>query len=304
MKLKAGESINGDAEPIVTLIITAFDPDGLSYTETFTITVESNSIPIPVGNVGGSSNSSTPPPSSDGPTDQPSNDADSGDSDSNDRDGDDDSGSSDSNSSSNAIAGNLGIESTTADDATATADGTTVALLVIDIGQGTESESDSSTDAALINQVLDVSSSSGSSSSNSTDATLDRDASGLIRYGLSTNSLATTQANLAMMTKPGSMWNELDKHMQDVESQMQGDLIVVGAAGAATSSFMVGVVAWGLRTGFLASGLMAQLPAWRAVDPLLIMQGSGESDNESLEDLIKRRSEELDDQDTNQNLVD
>ena len=106
-----------------------------------------------------------------------------------------------------------------------------------------------------------------------------------------------------MMVQPGAMWSELDQRLQGVESQIKGDLIVVGAAGAATSSFMVGVAAWGLRTGFLASGLMAQLPAWRAVDPLLIMQGAGESDDESLEDLIKRRSDELDDLDANKNSV-
>ena len=102
-----------------------------------------------------------------------------------------------------------------------------------------------------------------------------------------------TQANYALMTRPGEMWEELDEHMQNVESQIQGDLIVVGAAGAAASSFTVWVVAWGLRTGFLASGLLAQLPAWRAIDPLLIMQGGGDGDNESLEDLMKRRSTAL-----------
>jgi hypothetical protein len=57
----------------------------------------------------------------------------------------------------------------------------------------------------------------------------------------------------------------------------------------------VGVVAWALRTGFLASGLLAQMPAWRAVDPLLIMQGFGKTDNEeTLEEMMKRESQSLD----------
>ena len=91
------------------------------------------------------------------------------------------------------------------------------------------------------------------------------------------------------------MWNELDQQLDHVESQIHGDLIVVGAAGAAASSFTVGVVAWALRTGFLASGLLAQMPAWRAVDPLLIMQGFGKNDNEeTLEELMKRESQSLD----------
>ncbi len=48
----------------------------------------------------------------------------------------------------------------------------------------------------------------------------------------------------ALMSSPGLMWNELDQQLTHVESQIQGDLIVVGAAGAAASSFTVGAVAW------------------------------------------------------------
>ena len=106
---------------------------------------------------------------------------------------------------------------------------------------------------------------------------------------------AAAQVNYALMTSPGVMWNELDQQLEHVESQIHGDLIVVGAAGAAASSFTVGVVAWALRTGFLASGLLAQMPAWRAVDPLLIMQGFGKNENEeTLEELMKRESQSLD----------
>jgi hypothetical protein len=97
-----------------------------------------------------------------------------------------------------------------------------------------------------------------------------------------------------LLMSSGEMWQELDQQKNKVESYIQGDLIVIGAAGAAASSFTAGLVAWGLRTGFLASGLLAQMPAWRAFDPLLIMQGAGEGDDESLEDLMKRRSDELD----------
>jgi hypothetical protein len=100
----------------------------------------------------------------------------------------------------------------------------------------------------------------------------------------------------ALMASPGLMWNELDQQMDHMESQIHGDLIVVGAAGAAASSFTVGAVAWALRTGFLASGLLAQMPAWKAVDPLLVMQGLGETgDEESLQEMMNRQSQSLDD---------
>ena len=91
------------------------------------------------------------------------------------------------------------------------------------------------------------------------------------------------------------MWNELDERLDEVDANIHGDLIVVGTAGAAASSFTVVAVAWALRTGFLASGLLAQMPAWRGVDPMLIMQGLGNhEDEETLEELMKRQSQSLD----------
>ena len=106
---------------------------------------------------------------------------------------------------------------------------------------------------------------------------------------------SATSVNYALMARPGAMWNELDEKLNQVDSQIHGDLIVVGTAGAAASSFTVGIVAWSLRTGFLASGLLAQLPAWRGIDPMLIMQSFGKTEGteETLEELMKRQSEAL-----------
>ncbi|EMI21355.1 lipoprotein receptor protein [Rhodopirellula maiorica SM1] len=102
-------------------------------------------------------------------------------------------------------------------------------------------------------------------------------------------------ADYELLTRPGEMWDQLDNYQKQLDSQIQGDLIVVGTAGAAASSFTVGIVAWALRSGFLVSGLLAHMPAWRAVDPLLIMQGVGVSDDgESLEELMDRRNQEID----------
>ena len=99
----------------------------------------------------------------------------------------------------------------------------------------------------------------------------------------------------ALMASPGLMWSELDQQLDHVESQIHGDLIVVGAAGAAASSFTVGVVAWALRTGFLASGLIAQMPAWKAFDPMLVMQGLAETgDEETLQEMMNRQIQSLD----------
>ncbi|TWT76611.1 hypothetical protein CA13_71070 [Planctomycetes bacterium CA13] len=109
--------------------------------------------------------------------------------------------------------------------------------------------------------------------------------------------VAISSVDYALMTKPGKMWDQLDHCQEALESQIRGDLIVVGTAGAAASSFTIGVVAWALRSGFLVSGLIAQIPAWRGVDPLLIMQGLSSGDTgETLEELMDRRSREIEDQ--------
>ena len=55
-----------------------------------------------------------------------------------------------------------------------------------------------------------------------------------------------SQIDFAMMSQAGEMWDDMDMRRQLIESQIQGDLIVVGAAGAAATSFTVGIVAWGI----------------------------------------------------------
>ncbi|TWU36173.1 Cadherin domain protein [Novipirellula artificiosorum] len=102
----------------------------------------------------------------------------------------------------------------------------------------------------------------------------------------------------ALLTRPGAMWDQLDGRQQQLESMVQGDLIVIRTAGAAASGVTVGFVALAIRNGlFCVSGLIAHMPAWRAVDPLLIMQGRSQAgDDETLEELMDRRAKEVNEQ--------
>ncbi|TWU03834.1 Cadherin domain protein [Neorhodopirellula pilleata] len=108
--------------------------------------------------------------------------------------------------------------------------------------------------------------------------------------------------DMVALTRPGVMWDDLDDRRDQVESQIQGDLIVVGSAGAAASSMTVGVLAWAMRSGFLVSGLIAHMPAWSGVDPLMIMQGVSAdgrgADQETLEELMDRQSKAIDSEET------
>jgi hypothetical protein len=116
-------------------------------------------------------------------------------------------------------------------------------------------------------------------------------------FDFGSDGVTMTSIDYALMSQPGEMWDQLDNYQQKVNSQINGDLIVVGTAGAAASSVTVGVVAWALRSGLLLSGLIAHMPAWSAVDPLLIMQGfSGNGDGETLEELMDRHDKAMTDE--------
>jgi hypothetical protein len=107
---------------------------------------------------------------------------------------------------------------------------------------------------------------------------------------------SASQMDFSLFASQGVMWNELNERLTQVESRLDGDLISVQAAGAAASSFTVAVMAWTIRSGLWASSFLAQMPAWRAVDPLMIMQGAGDEDDETLEELMNRESQSLDDE--------
>ena len=118
--------------------------------------------------------------------------------------------------------------------------------------------------------------------------------------GTTTGTLSRIQAiDSALIAQHGALWSQLDTQRDHMESQIHGDLIIVGAAGAAASGFTVGFIAWAFRAGFLASGLLAQLPAWKAMDPTLIMQGfegftgtsSDDQDTETLEQMMDRQGQ-------------
>lgn len=55
-----------------------------------------------------------------------------------------------------------------------------------------------------------------------------------------------------------------------------------------TSSLSVGYVVWMIRGGLLASSLLTQMPAWRLVDPLVVLSylddANGESSSDGLDE--------------------
>jgi hypothetical protein len=88
--------------------------------------------------------------------------------------------------------------------------------------------------------------------------------------------------------------NQLARSMEEIDDLLRQDSRgrLVGAVSATlvSSGLSIGYVVWLLRGGLLLSGLLAQLPAWRAVDPLMVLdmndKRGGNGDGESLETII------------------
>jgi hypothetical protein len=69
---------------------------------------------------------------------------------------------------------------------------------------------------------------------------------------------------------------------------------VVGSVGVVTTGFSVGYLFWAIRGGMIVSGLLAQVPAWTMLDPLLVIDGDQkDEDKESLQNLMDRQQAKM-----------
>ncbi len=79
----------------------------------------------------------------------------------------------------------------------------------------------------------------------------------------------------------------------DIMLDEEGTLhrLMVGSAVGLTTGLTVGYVFWTVRAGYLLTSLLAQMPAWRMVDPLPILNSldgnSLNADTESLESIAQ-----------------
>ena len=89
------------------------------------------------------------------------------------------------------------------------------------------------------------------------------------------------------------VWQDLDKMASDIQAMSDFERIVIGAAVTVSSTLTVGYVLWLVRGGVLVGSLLAQMPAWRFVDPLPILEhlvddiDADGPDQESLESILE-----------------
>jgi hypothetical protein len=89
---------------------------------------------------------------------------------------------------------------------------------------------------------------------------------------------------------PGSsLWNDLNAMDQKLGVPLTRQEVAVGAALTVSAAFTAGYVIWMLRGGMLLTSLLAQMPAWRLVDPLVVLSRTSEFDDgeqETLETIV------------------
>ncbi len=101
------------------------------------------------------------------------------------------------------------------------------------------------------------------------------------------------QVQLSSQQITASSYQHLYDSLEQLRSEQSlfqlGETHLIGSAVTVSSGLTVGYVVWMIRGGMLASSVMVSLPAWQIADPLPILAGgkNADEDEESLESIIE-----------------
>ena len=104
--------------------------------------------------------------------------------------------------------------------------------------------------------------------------------------------IVVTATAVEPMTNSAMLVNE---DLDDLSRLLNDDglmqRLMIGSAVGLTTGLTVGYVLWTIRAGYLLTGLIAQMPAWKFVDPLFVLNSLdgniATSDGESLESIVQ-----------------
>ena len=90
------------------------------------------------------------------------------------------------------------------------------------------------------------------------------------------------------------VWQDLDELKELVDSRNATIPIIAGTTAGVSTVVTAGYVLWTIRGGWLVSSLLAQMPAWQLMDPLLILDSFGakgllgdeDDDDDSIEEMF------------------
>jgi hypothetical protein len=95
---------------------------------------------------------------------------------------------------------------------------------------------------------------------------------------------------------PGSqLLDDLNAMDQKLGAPIDRQELAIGAALTATTAFTVGYVIWMLRGGMLLTSLLAQMPAWRLVDPLIVLNRESDFDDDGRQETLETIVDSLED---------
>jgi hypothetical protein len=79
----------------------------------------------------------------------------------------------------------------------------------------------------------------------------------------------------------------LDSLRKELQGNSQFRDVALSTASAATAALSAGYALWALKSGHLLASLLTGMPAWKHLDPIAVLQGSrqGDDDEESLADI-------------------
>ena len=86
-------------------------------------------------------------------------------------------------------------------------------------------------------------------------------------------------------------WGDMENLEQELNKSNSAPYLFAGSFAGVSGALSVGYVMWTVRGGLLATSLLAHLPAWSFVDPLLVlneMDDDDEEDDDSLEEMLDK----------------
>ena len=113
------------------------------------------------------------------------------------------------------------------------------------------------------------------------------------RYQSESNEASSTDDRWSLAIDVSELWNDMDQLKNLMKSQAGLQTVLVGTALTSAVGLTAGYVLWSIRGGFMLASLAAQMPAWRLIDPLPVLDhtvglvGPGESLRESEEETLQ-----------------
>lgn len=107
---------------------------------------------------------------------------------------------------------------------------------------------------------------------------------------------AMTSVDASMLDRSGWFWQALDQNRRQLEAEASLPQFLLGSTAAIASSVTVSYLIWLIKGGQVLAAVMANLPAWRLIDPLPILNSiidDDDGDDDSLQKMINEGEDEL-----------